>query len=76
MPSNFELQLEAKPNIQKCIICQNINDKKGNKHLTSTENGHLKIIQCSKFLKDKLISLLTENDLQYLKYQLKTCYPR
>ena len=29
VPSNFELQLEAKPNIQKCIICQNINDKKG-----------------------------------------------
>ena len=48
MPSNFELQLEAKPNIQKCIICQNINDKKGDKHLTSTENGCHTVFQICK----------------------------
>ena len=34
------------------------------------------LIQCSKFLKDGLISQLTENDLQYLKYHVKTCYLR
>ena len=76
MVSSLDLHLEAKLNIQKCIICQNINDNKGDKNLTSTENGRLKIIQCSKFLKDELISQLTKNDLQYLKYHVKTCYPR
>ena len=76
MALSLDLPLEAKPNVQKCIICQNISDNKEDKNLTSTESGHLKIIQCSEFLKDGSISLLTVNDLQYLKYHVKTCYPR
>ena len=76
MASSLDLQLEAKPNIQKCTICQNIKDNKGNKNLTSTEDGRLKIIQCSEFLKGELISQLAESDLQYLKHHVKTCYPR
>ena len=76
MALSLDLPLEAKLNVQKCIICQNINDNKEDKNLTSTESGRLKIIQCSEFLKDGSISQLTENDIQYLKYHVKTCYPR
>ena len=76
MALSLDLPLEAKLNVQKCIICQNINDNKEDKNLTSTESRRLKIIQCSEFLKDGSISLLTVNDLQYLKYHVKTCYPR
>ena len=76
MSSRLDLRLEAKPSIHKCIICQNINDNKGDENQTSTKNGPLKIIQCSEFLKNGLISQLIENVLEYLKYHLKTCYPR
>ena len=30
---------EKKLNLQKCVICQNAKDKRGDKKLTSTENG-------------------------------------
>ena len=43
MASSLDLQLEAKPIMQKCI-CQNFNDNKGDKNLRSTENGRLKIM--------------------------------
>ena len=44
MASSLDLQLEAKPIMQKCIICQNINDNKGDKNLRNIENGRLKIM--------------------------------
>ena len=43
MASSLDLQLEAKPIMQKCI-CQNFNDNKGDKNLRSTENGRLQIM--------------------------------
>ena len=42
-------------NLERCIICQNINDDRGIKKLTSTDNGRTNLIEYSNTLQDNLL---------------------
>ena len=65
-----------KVNLERCIICQNISDSKGNKKLTSTYNGRRNLIDYSTILQDNLLNNLNETDLECIKYHVDTCYSR
>ena len=66
---------EKKLNLQKCVICQNAKDKRGDKKLTSTEKGRQTFMECSKALQDNLFGELNLNELNDINYLVNTCYP-
>ena len=57
---------------ERCIICQNINDGRGSKKLTSTDNGKRNLIEYSNTLPDNILRGIDEHDLGRIKY----CYSR
>ena len=65
---------QCKLKLDKCVLCQNVKDKQGNKKLTSTENGRKTLIECSKILKDGLFCGI--QDEKNIKYHVNTCYPK
>ena len=68
MDSSLQIVVETKTKkcIDKCIICHEPKDNKGNKKLTSTGNGRFTIIECSTFLRDNLLDGVEE--LDQIKY--------
>ncbi|XP_057301781.1 uncharacterized protein LOC130636171 isoform X1 [Hydractinia symbiolongicarpus] len=62
--------------LTKCIICQKKQDNKGNKKLTSTENGRNAIFNCSKSLNDDLLKEIPLSQYDDINYHVNTCYPR
>ena len=76
MSADSSLQLigdkkRNKVNLDRCIICQKY---KRSENLTSTENGGSNIRAASTILQDDLLSDLDENDINAVKYHLKSCY--
>ena len=78
MSADSSLQLigdkkRNKVNLDRCIICQK---DKLFENLTSTENGKIKYSCsiCNTILQDDLLSDLDENDINAVKYHLKSCY--
>ena len=51
-------------NLQRCIICQNVNDSRGSKKLASTDNGRRNLIEYSNILQDNLLRSADEHDLR------------
>ena len=62
-----------KPDVNKCILCQKVKGRQGNKKLTKTDDGQRKIIDKSKQLKNTIRSNLSENELKNIKYHVHTC---
>lgn len=60
----------------KCVLCQKIKDNKGDKKLTSTENGRDLLFESSKILEDNLLSEIQEDEKDEVKYHVNTCYSR
>ena len=65
-----------KLNLERCVICQNTNDSRGSKKLTSTDNGRRNLIKYSNTLQDYLWRGADEHDLERIKYHVDTCYSR
>ena len=64
---------KKKKDLEKCIICQNSKDKKGESKLTCA-NGRNVITEASKSLKDDLLHGLRDADITNIKYHVNTCY--
>ena len=60
-------------NLKKCVICQ---EEKRSEKTVSTENGRAKFISASKSLDDGLLTGLTGEELENVKYHLKECYKK
>ena len=60
-------------NLQKCVICQK---EKHSEKSGSTENGRAKLISASKSLDDGLLTGLTGEELENVRYHLKECYKK
>ena len=71
-----KLANSKKLNLERCIICQNINSIRGSKKLTSTDNGRRNVINYSNTLQDNLLCDIDEHDLEHIKYHVDTCYSR
>ena len=65
---------KCKLKLEKCILRQKVKDNRGDKKLTSTENGRKTLIECSKVLNDGLFSWI--KDEARIKYHVNTCYPK
>ena len=74
-PTNLKL-IDIVKDINKCIICQRLQDNKNSKKLTSTQQGRESIIDCSRVLKDELLEGIQESNYCQIKYHVQTCYPR
>ena len=66
---------EKPKKLELCIRCQNVKDVKGDTQLTSTAEGHEKIIKASSVLEGS-VSTGISDDLAKFSYHLKTCYAR
>ena len=75
-PSKLQISLEIRKDVNKCIICQKMQDNKGSVKLTSTEKGRRSIIDSSNCLKDDLLESIPNDKFDGLKYHVNTCYPR
>ena len=60
--------------LEKCIICQKINDNKGDTKLTSTVKGRNVIVECSTISKDDLLDGI--EDYEKIKYHVNSYYAR
>ena len=69
---SLQLVKEIDIDIQKCIICQKVKDRNGEKKLTSTENGREMIRNSSEILKDNLLHSLNTECLSKIKYHVHT----
>ena len=63
-------------NLEKYIICQNIDVSRGSKKVTSTDNERRHLIEYSNTLQDNLLRGVDEHDLERIKYHVDTCYSR
>ena len=54
-------------NLERCIICQNINDDRGIKKLTSTDNGRTNLIEYSNTLQDNLLRSIDGHYLERME---------
>ena len=54
-------------NLERCIICQNINDDRGIKKLTSTDNGRTNLIEYSNTLQDNLLRSIDGHYLERIE---------
>ena len=66
-------QKQTSLDMSRCVICQKVKDKNGDKKLTSTEKGRKALIESSKVLQDDLFKKVEENQI---KYHVNTCYSR
>ena len=67
---------KKKRNFDRCILCQNVKDIKGDKKLTSTQNGRTLPFEASTILKDNLATEIPDDEKQNVKYHVNTCYSR
>ena len=75
-PGLLQVIATNRKDTRRCIICQKIQDHKGDKKLTSTERGRQSIISYSRTLQDDLLYGLLEIDYTNIKYHVNTCYSR
>ena len=54
-------------NLERCIICQNINDDRGIKKLTSTDNGRTNLIEYSNTLQGNLLRSIDGHYLERIE---------
>ena len=66
-------QNQSSLDLSKCVICQNVKDKNGDKKLTSTDNGRKALIESSIILQDDLFKNV---EVDLIKYHVNTCYSR
>ena len=66
----------SKPNLEKCLICQNVKDSQGSAILTSTDDGRKVIIKTSEKLGDGKVAGIEESERNRIQYHVKTCYSR
>ena len=64
---------KKKHNFDRCILCQKVKDSKGDKKLTSTQNGRTLLFEASK---DNLVTEIPDDEKQNVKYHVNTCYSR
>ena len=76
--SGVQLKKEDKKkrNFDRCILCQKVKDTKGDKKLTSTQNGRTLLLEASTILKDSLVTEIPDDEKQNVKYHVNTCYSR
>ena len=67
---------KKKRNFDRCILCQKVKDTKGDKKLTSTQNGRTLLLEASTILKDSLVTEIPDDEKQNVKYHVNTCYSR
>ena len=67
---------KKKRNFDRCILCQKVKDSKGDKKLTSTQNGRTLLLEASTILKDSLVTEIPDDEKQNVKYHVNTCYSR
>lgn len=54
----------------KCVLCQKVKNSKGDKKLTSTENGRELLYELSETLQDNLLSEIQEDEKENVKYHV------
>ena len=76
--SGVQLKKEDKKkrNFDRCILCQKVKDSKGDKKLTSTQNGRTLLFKASTILKDNLVTEISDDEKQNVKYHVNTGYSR
>ena len=62
----------SKPNLNNCIICGHANSSK--QKLSNSAGARCKIVEASKKLKDGLLDLLNEVEIQQIQFHPTTCY--
>ena len=67
---------KKKRNFDRSILCQKVKDTKGDKKLTSTQNGRTLLLEASTILKDNLVTEIPDDEKQNVKYHVNTCYSR
>ena len=65
-----------KPDLSKCIICQKKTGTNKKDNLSNAAGSRSKIILSSKKLKDGLLDLLDETEVQKILFHSKSCYSR
>ena len=53
-----------------------VSKSKGDKKLTSTQNGRTLLLEASTILKDSLVTEIPDDEKQNVKYHVNTCYSR
>ena len=66
-------QKERPLDLSKCVVCQKVKHKNGDKKLTSKENGRKALIESLEVLQDDLFINLNEDQINY---HVNTCYSR
>ena len=76
--SGVQLKKEDKKkrNFDRCILCQKVKDSKGDKKLTSTQNGRTLLFKASTILEDNLVTEISDDEKQNVKYHVNTGYSR
>ena len=67
---------KRKRNFDRYIPSQKVKDSKGDKKLTSTQNGRTLLFEASTILKDNLVTEIPDDEKQNVKYHVSTCYSR
>ena len=57
----------------KCVLCQNVKDKNGDKYLADTDDGRQKLLECSKTLGDQHIYNTIAENFEKVRYHVKSC---
>ena len=67
---------KKKRNFNRCILRQKVKDSKGDKKITSTQNGRTLLFKGSTILKDNLVTEIPSDEKQNVKYHVNICYSR
>ena len=67
---------KKKRNFDRCILCEKVKDSKGDKKRTSTQSGRTLLFEASTILKDNLVTEISDDEEQNVKYHVNTCYSR
>ena len=67
---------KKKRNFDRCILHQKVKDNKGEKKITSTQNGRTLLFEVSTILKDNLVTEIPNDEKQNVKYHVNTGYSR
>ena len=55
---------KKKRNFDRCILCQKVQDSKGDKKPTSTQNGRTLLFEASTILKDNLVTEISDDETE------------
>ena len=68
----YNLFLIRNPQLELCLLCQNVKDSAGSSKLTSTEAGRQTIISTSRKFEDGLVTNIDQNRLVDIRYHVKS----